>query len=220
MGEMMIRILVADDHDLIRGGLRRFLEQRKDWQICAEARNGREAVELAAKLRPNIVILDLTMPELNGLEAARRIKRDLPNGEILVFTMHDTEDLMRDVLAAGALGYLLKSDTAAHIEAAVEALAEHRPYFTAQLSKVMLDVYVGRRQEAQQDGGSAGPLTLRERKILQLVAEGRGSKAVASVLDISVKTVETHRAVIMRKLGANSTAGLVRYAVRHRLVEA
>jgi DNA-binding NarL/FixJ family response regulator len=216
----MIRILLADDHDLIRGGLRRFIEQREDWQVCGEARNGREAVELAARLRPHIVILDLTMPELNGLEAARRIKRQLPNGEILVFTMHHTEDMMHDVLAAGALGYLLKSDASAHIEAAVETLAEHRPYFTAQVSEFMLDAYVGGRKDAQQDAGSDGPLTSREREILQLVAEGRGSKAVASILDISVKTVETHRTVIMRKLGTNSTVGLVRYAVRHKLVEA
>ena len=134
--------------------------------------------------------------------------------------MHDTEDMMHDVLAAGALGYHLKSDAAAHIEAAVETLAEHRPYFTAQVSEFMLDAYVGGRQDAQQDAGSDGPLTSREREILQLVAEGRGSKAVASILDIRVKTVETHRAVIMRKLGTNSTVGLVRYAVRHKLVEA
>ncbi len=215
----MLRILIADDHPMIRQGLRQLLEQQRDWEVCAEASTGRQAVELASKLAPHVVVLDLAMPELNGLEATRQIKKALPNTEILVFTMHETEDLTRDVLSAGALGYLLKSDASRHIVAAIQALAEHQPYFTWKVSKTMLDVYIKHGQSPDKVP-AFNQLTAREREIVQLLAEGRSNKAVSALLGISVKTAETHRAAIMKKLGISSIAELVRYAIRNSIIEA
>ena len=216
----MIRILIADDHEMIRRGLREVLEQHEGWQVCGEAVTGRQAVELAQKLSPNVVVLDLTMPELNGLEVTRQIRKALPSTEVLIFTMHETEELMRDVLSAGARGYLLKADAARHIVAAVEALAEHKPYFTWKVSKTMLDTYLAHGQAAQDQAPAFSHLTPREREIIQLLAEGRSNKAVSALLGISVKTVETHRAAIMRKLGISSIAELVRYAIRNSVIQA
>jgi DNA-binding NarL/FixJ family response regulator len=215
----MVRILIADDHEMIRQGLRRLLEQRPGWEIVAEATTGREAVELATKLTPQVIILDLAMPELNGLEATRQIKKAMPATEVLVFTMHETEDLIRDVLNAGARGYLVKSDAARHIVMAVEALAEHKPYFTWKVSKTMLDAYLKRGDANAVRPPAFHQLTAREREIIQLLAEGRSNKAVSALLGISVKTVETHRAAIMKKLSISSIAELVRYAVRNKIVE-
>ena len=216
----MLRILIADDHQMVRQGLRQLLDDHKDWQVCAEASTGREAVALTLKLCPQVVVLDLAMPELNGLEATRQIKKALPNTEVLIFTMHETEELTRDVLGAGARAYLLKSDASQQIVAAVEALAEHKPYFTWKVAKTMLDAYL----KLGQAGSSAVPgfnqLTAREREIVQLLAEGRSNKAVSALLGISVKTVETHRAAVMKKLGINSIAELVRYAIRNSVIEA
>jgi DNA-binding NarL/FixJ family response regulator len=215
----MLRILIADDHPMIRQGLRQLLEGQNDWEVCAEASTGREAVELALKLCPHVVVLDLAMPELNGLEATRQIKKALPNTEILIFTMHETQDLTRDVLGAGARGYLLKSDASRHIVAAVQALAEHKPYFTWKVSKTMLDIYI-KHGQSHDKTPVFSHLTAREREIVQLLAEGRSNKAVSALLGISVKTVETHRAAIMKKLGINSIAELVRYAIRNSVIEA
>ena len=215
----MLRILIADDHAMIRQGLRKLIEEQKDWEVCAEASTGRQAVELTVKLRPQIVILDLAMPELNGLEATRQIKKVLPNTEILIFTMHETQELTQDVLSAGAQGYLLKSDATRHIVAAVHALAEHKPYFTWKVSKTMLDVYI-RHGQSHDKTPIFAQLTAREREIVQLLAEGRSNKAVSALLGISVKTVETHRAAIMKKLGINSIAELVRYAIRNSVIQA
>jgi DNA-binding NarL/FixJ family response regulator len=216
----MLRILIADDHQMVRQGLRHLLEAHKDWQVCAEASTGREAVALTVQFCPHVVILDLAMPELNGLEATRQIKKALPNTEVLIFTMHETEELTRDVLSAGARAYLLKSDASRQIVAAIEALAEHKPYFTWKVAKTMLDAYLKHGPA----GGSAVPgsnqLTAREREIVQLLAEGRSNKAVSALLGISVKTVETHRAAVMKKLGINSIAELVRYAIRNSVIEA
>ena len=215
----MLRILIADDHAMIRRGLRKLIEEQEDWEVCAEAATGRQVVELTAKLCPHIVILDLAMPELNGLEATRRIKKMLPKTEILIFTMHEMRDLMRDVLSAGARGYLLKSDETRHIVAAVQTLAEHKPYFTWKLSKTMLDVYLHHGQ-SQDKTPMLARLTARERDIVQLFAEGRSNKAVSVLLGISVKTVETHRVAIMKSLGINSIAELVRYAIRNSVIQA
>ena len=215
----MVRIIIADDHDMIRRGLRHMLEQHDGWQICGEASNGRQAVELAEKLRPNVVLLDLSMPEMNGLEATRAIRKALPQTEVLIFTVHETEELFRDVLSAGARGYLLKEDASRHIVAAVEALADHKPYFTWKVSKTMLDTYLAHGQGGQ-DAPAFNQLTSREREVIQLLAEGRSNKAVSALLGISVKTVETHRAAIMRKLGISSIAELVRYAIRNRVIDA
>jgi DNA-binding NarL/FixJ family response regulator len=216
----VLRILIADDHEMIRQGLRRTLERREDWQVCGEAANGREAVELAKKLVPNVVILDLTMPELNGLEATCQIKKLVPNAEVLIFSIHESSELTHRVLEAGARGYLLKSDMGTHVISAVEALAEHKIYFTWSVSKTMLDAYLREGNPVTDKVERFSELTPREREIIQLLGEGHSNKAISARLSISVKTVETHRAAIMRKLSINSFAQLVRYAIRNRIVEA
>jgi DNA-binding NarL/FixJ family response regulator len=216
----MLTILLADDHQVIRQGLRQLVQAHADWQVCAEASTGRQAVELALKHRPQIVVLDLAMPELNGLEATRQIKKALPNTEVLIFTVHETEDLTRDVLGAGARAYLLKSDASRQIVAAIEALAEHKQYFTWKVAKTMLDAYLKQGQPSSDKAPRFNQLTAREREIVQLLAEGHSNKAVAALLRISVKTVETHRAAVMKKLGISSIAELVRYAIRNSVIVA
>lgn len=214
----MTRILLADDHDVVRAGLREMLNAREGWEVCGEAANGRAAVELALRLKPDVAVLDLTMPELNGLEATRQIRKELPQTEVLIFTMHETEQLIREVLAAGARGYVLKSDAGRHLISAIDALAHHKPFFTAAVSEALLDAYL-KTASKQADGSAFGLLTDREREIVQLLAEGKSNKEVATALSISVKTVETHRATVMRKLGINSIVELVHYAVRNHLIE-
>ncbi len=215
----MLRILLADDHEVMRRGLRHLVEEQPGWELCGEAATGREAVELAKEKKPDIAILDVSMPELNGLEATRQIKKALPRTEILIFTMHDDEQLVREVLAAGARGYLLKTDAARHIVAAVEALSTHKPFFTSQVSETMLESFLT-HAKSPDDENSTGPITAREREIIQLLAEGLSNKKISAMLEISVKTVETHRAAIMRKIGARSVVDVVRYAVRNKIAEA
>jgi DNA-binding NarL/FixJ family response regulator len=210
-----VRILLADDHDVVRRGLRQLLEDHEGWTVCGEATTGRQAVDMARELVPNVVILDLTMPELNGLDATRRIRNELPSTQVLIFTMHESEQLIRDVLAAGAKGYLLKSDAARYIVSAVEALAQGKPYFNLNVSATLLDTFL-RSVKADKDS-LPDPLTAREREIVQLLAEGKSNKQIATLLSISLKTVETHRAAIMRKLDAHSVVDLVRYAMRNNL---
>jgi len=215
----MLRILLADDHDVVRRGLRDQLSQHEGWVICGEASNGREAVKMALELTPDVVVLDLSMPELNGLEATRQIRRELPQTEVLIFTMHDTEHLIREVLAAGARGYVLKSDAGRHLTSAVEALSLHKPFFTAKVSQSLLDAFL--QGNAGSDEKSVfRTLTDREREIVQMLAEGKSNKQIGVSLGISVKTVETHRATVMRKLEINSIVELVHYAIRNQLVEA
>ncbi|MBS7811850.1 response regulator [Roseococcus pinisoli] len=212
-----LRILLADDHDVVRHGLRALLETHEGWTICGEALSGRQAVEMAEKLQPDIAILDISMPSLNGLDATRIIRRSSPRTEILIFTMHETEQLIREVLAAGAKGYLLKSDAGRSVIAAIEALAAHQPYFNWKVSETILDGFL--RAAAPDDGTKKDqePLTTREREIVQLLAEGLSNKEVAKRLELSVKTVETHRSSAMRKLDVHSVVGLVHYAVRNKL---
>lgn len=212
-----LRILLADDHDVVRHGLRALLETHEGWQICGEALSGREAVEMAEALQPDIAILDISMPSLNGLDATRIIRRSSPGTEILIFTMHENEQLIREVLAAGAKGYLLKSDAGHSVVAAVEALAAHQPYFNWKVSETILDGFLRAASPTAAGGKEQEPLTTREREIVQLLAEGLSNKEVAKRLDLSVKTVETHRSSAMRKLDAHSVVGLVRYAVRNKL---
>src|SRR5678815_5449447 len=190
MGQAMMRILLADDHDVVRRGLSNQLNQHDGWEVCGEASNGREAVSLALKLRPDVVVLDLSMPELNGLEATRQIRSQLPRTEVLIFTMHETEQLIREVLSAGARGYVLKSDAGRQLTNAVEALSHRRPFFTAKVSEALLDAFL--KSSAKPDEGSAfRTLTDREREIVQMLAEGKSNKEIANKLSISVKTVET-----------------------------
>jgi DNA-binding NarL/FixJ family response regulator len=213
----MIRILLADDHEVVRRGLIALLATRPDWQVCGEAQNGREAVALAVKLRPNLAILDLSMPELNGLEATRQIRKEVPETEVLVFSMYESEEFVRDLLAAGARGYVLKSDVAAQLLTAVETVARHKPFFTSEVAERVLEGFLKLGELSPGDSG-AGILTPREREIVQLLAEARSNKEISTILAISVKTVETHRASIMRKLGISSIVDLVHYAIRNNLV--
>jgi DNA-binding NarL/FixJ family response regulator len=216
----LLRILIADDHDLMRRGLKALLELRPGWTICGEANTGREAVLKAEELKPDIVILDITMPELNGVEAARRIMKASPNTEILVLSVHYSDQLIRDILDVGVRGYIVKSDSDRDLLVAVEALASHKPFFTPRATELILSNFnkkAGAHSDVPEWIGDR--LTSREREIVQLLSEGKSSKEVASVLSISVKTAETHRANIMRKLEIHSVSELVRYAVRNQIIE-
>jgi DNA-binding NarL/FixJ family response regulator len=215
----MLRILLADDHDIVRRGLKELLEEQPGWSVCAEAANGRRAVELALEHRPQVAVVDLSMPELNGLEATRRIRQVAPETEVLVFTMHESEDLVREVLSAGARGYLLKSDAALQLVPAVESLSQRKPFFTGRISEVVLEGFL-KGANGQSAPALADRLTSREREVVQLLAEGKTNKHIAKALDLSVKTIETHRTAAMRKLEITTLADLVRFAIRNRIVEA
>ena len=209
-----MRILVADDHEVVRRGVRVLLEARPDWQICDEAAEGREAVEKATRLRPDVVILDIGMPLLNGLEAARQIRAVSPRTEVLILTMHESEQVVREVLAAGARGYVLKSDAGRDLVNAVEALGRHKTFFTSSVAELVLRSFLDGPGEPPEPSS----LTHREREVVQLLAEGRGNKEVSNILGISVRTAETHRSNIMRKLGCHSFSDLVRYAIRNNII--
>jgi DNA-binding NarL/FixJ family response regulator len=215
-----VRILVADDHDIIRRGLRELLLAKPGWEICGEAKTGKEAVLLAEQLKPDVMVVDISMPELNGLDAARQILKSDPNIGILILTMHFSDQLVREVIVSGARGYILKSDTDKELVSAVEALANRRTYFTREASEILLNGYS--RQDVVLDFKAAprNRLTARELEIVHLLAGGKSSKEVAEMLKISVKTAETHRANIMRKLELHSVSELVRYAIRNRIIEA
>jgi DNA-binding NarL/FixJ family response regulator len=213
-----IRILIADDHELIRRGLVSALADRPDWSIVAEAADGRQAAELAARLAPDIAVLDLTMPELNGLDATRQIRAASPQTRILIVTAHESEQLIRDVLDAGAMGYVLKSDAGRVLVQAIEALLDERPFFTSKVARVVLEGYLRSGEDSVTQAAVA--LSPRERQIVQLLAEGSNNKEVARALQLSVKTVETHRSNIMRKMEFGSLADLVRYAIRNKIVDA
>jgi len=209
-----MRILIADDHEVVRSGLRRILQAQPNWEVVAEAADGKAAIARAAETQPDIAVLDYSLPRINGVEATRQIRMRLPKTEVLIFTMHDSEVLIQGLLKAGARGYLLKSDATRHLISAVESLAAHKPYFTAKVSEQLLDTYLAQPEK------EVSVLTHRERGVVQLIAEGHTNKEIASILNISLKTVETHRSAIMRKLALSSSAGIVRYAIRNRLVEA
>lgn len=213
-----IRILIADDHEMVRQGLRRVIEEQTGWSVCGEGKTGREAVEQAKQLHPEIVVMDFSMPELNGLEATRQIRAALPRTEVLILTMHDSEQLAREVLAAGARGFMLKTDAGHSLVTAINALAQHRPYFTSKVSELLLKGFLDPQKPLADEGN--GRLTPREREIIQLLGEGKSNKEVAATLGISVKTAETHRTNIMRKLELHSMSELVRYAIREKIVEA
>ena len=212
---MALRILVVDDHAVVRRGVRSLLESHEDWEVCGEATTGRDAVEQSRRLRPDVVVMDLSLPELNGLDATRQILKDTPDTEVLVLTMHHSEELARDVLQAGARGYVLKSDADENLIIAVDSLRQHKPFLTSTVTEFVLDGYVRRGDGAQEDLA----LTAREREIIQLVAEGQSNKAAAATLGISVKTIEAHRANIMRKLHLHSVSDLVRYAIRNKIAQ-
>ena len=211
-----LRLLIADDHGMIRRGVRAAIEARREWEICGEAENGRQAVELAKQLRPDVVVLDLTMPELNGLDAARKIRAALPNTQVLIQTMHDSEALAQEVLAAGARGYLLKNDAPELLPHAIDALAAGRTFFSAKVSELVMS---GLAKSGPTSEAPRSRLTPRERELVQLLASGKSNKQAADALGISLNTVETHRKNVMSKLDLRSASDLVRYAIRNKLVE-
>jgi DNA-binding NarL/FixJ family response regulator len=211
----MTRILIADDHAVVRQGVRSLLQVRGDWNVCGEAATGREAVMKAAELQPDVVILDVAMPEMNGLEAARQIRHRVPTAKILVLTVHEIDELAQEFIDAGVHGYLLKADTGRMLVDAVQAVVRGEKLFKPHLTETL-------------DGSSPAPgatppikrLTRREREVLQLLAEGKSNKEIGTVLHMSTKTAETHRARLMAKLGVHSVAELVRYAVRNKIIDA
>jgi DNA-binding NarL/FixJ family response regulator len=214
-----LRILVADDYEIVRKGLKTLLASRSGWVICAEATTGRDAVALAAKHRPDIVVMDIGMPELNGLEAARRIRKMLPKTQVVILSVHYSDDLVREAVDAGARAYVRKADAISELLLAIEALANNRPFFTSGAAQVLLDGFTRPLSNGPQTPLMHKSLTSRQREVLQLAAEGNSSKEVAVALNISVKTAETHRVNIMRKLGMHSVSQLVRYAVKNYIIE-
>jgi DNA-binding NarL/FixJ family response regulator len=216
-----LRLLVADDHDVVRKGVRTLLEEQPGWEVVAEASNGREAVEKAKLVQPDVTILDLSMPELNGLEAAREILKTVST-KILILTMHDSDALIRQTLEAGARGYVLKSDAARDLVSAVDALIRNKTFFTPKVAQMVIEGYLDRPSKENEEDNRKNELrlTARQKQILQLLAEGKSSKELAVTLNISVKTAETHRANIMRRLDCHSVTELVRYAVRNHVIEA
>jgi DNA-binding NarL/FixJ family response regulator len=210
-----VRILLADDHEIVRHGLRRLLETQAGWEICGEAGSGPEAVEKARHLKPDVAVLDYSMPGLNGAEAARQILAHAPQTEILILTMHDSEQLLREVLGLGVRGYVLKSDAMSEMVAAVRSLVEHKRFLSPAASGLAVEGFL-RGAEPE----PANRLTPREREIVQLLAGGKSNKEVAALLDISTKTVEAHRANIMHKLNLSAFSDLVHYAIRNKIVEA
>jgi DNA-binding NarL/FixJ family response regulator len=216
------RILLADDHEVVRAGLRALLEEQNGWEVVAEAVDGRDAVEKASKLKPDAVVIDIAMPSLNGLEAVRQIVKAVPHTKVLVLTMYDSDPLIQQVLQAGARGYLLKSDAGRDLVSAIDALRRNKTFFTPKVSQMVLEGYLDKSPKDREAEGEPESLRLtsRQREIVQLLAEGKSSKEVAAVLGLSVKTAETHRANIMRKLDCHSVTELVRYAIRNHIIAA
>jgi DNA-binding NarL/FixJ family response regulator len=209
----MTRIFIADDHDVVRSGLRTIIQARPGFEVIGEAADGKQALELIISTLPDVAVLDYSMPIITGVELTRRIRKRAPATEILLFTMHDSERLMREALQAGARGYLLKSDASSHLISAVEALSRHEAYISGKVSVALLDALIN-------DSPSApSTLTVREQEVVKLIAEGHSNKDMGALLNLGLKTIETHRASAMRKIGARSTAGLVKYAIRNHLAE-
>jgi DNA-binding NarL/FixJ family response regulator len=215
-----LRILIADDHDVMREGTRAVIERQPGWELCGLAATGREAVAQSILLQPDIVIMDMTMPELNGLDAAIQIKRRLPDTEILMFTGHETDELIREAFQAGVKSFIFKSEAHIYLIEAIESLSRHKPFFTSKVSEILFADILHRPGKGSNGTQPGQRLSAREREIVQLLAEGKSNKEVADALGISVRTAETHRASILRKLSLDSIAGLVRYAIRNKMIEA
>jgi DNA-binding NarL/FixJ family response regulator len=213
-----VNLLIADDHDIIRRGLRALLQEQAGWHIAAEVEDGREAVAKASALKPDVAILDISMPSLNGLDAAKQIAKLSPHTKVLILTVHESDELIHKILAAGVRGYILKSDAGRDLITAVRALLSNKTFFTAKVARMVMDGYLGKGPKGSEEASLQ--ITGREREVVQLLAEGKTSKEVATMLNVSVKTVETHRSNILRKLDCHSVTELVRYAVRNHIVDA
>jgi DNA-binding NarL/FixJ family response regulator len=211
-----IRLLVADDHEVVRKGLCAILQEQEGWVVAAEANDGREAVSRAIEVKPDIAIMDIGMPVLNGLEATRQILRNIPRVKVLVLTVHDSDSVIREAIDAGAHGYLLKTDAGADLIHAVESLQSNKTFFTAKAAKILLEGYLPGNVAPK---GKNDLLTHRQREILQLLAEGKSSREVALSLNLSVKTIETHRSNIMQRLDCHTVTELVRYAIRNHIIQ-
>jgi DNA-binding NarL/FixJ family response regulator len=209
-----MRILIADDHEMVRLGLRHLLAERPGWEICAEAKTGREAVTLARQFEPDVVVMDISMPQLNGLDATRMISQLLPETKIVILTMHFSDKLIGEIVKAGACGYIMKSDAARDLAAAIKAVVNGGSYFTSEAANTLVGPHAMPASSAFENR-----LTPREREVVQLLAEGKSSKEVAVSLGISTKTAETHRANVLRKLDLHSVVELVRYAIQNKIVE-
>ena len=215
-----IKLLLADDHEIVRQGLRSLLGAHRDCEVVGEAVDGRQAVALVKDLKPDIVILDISMPLLNGLETTRQILKMRPQTKVLILTMHESDSLIRDILDVGARGYVLKTDVGKDLVAAVESLHRNKTFFTSRVSQMILDGYLKGDSRPSDPDSERTRLTPRQREVVQLLAEGKSSKEVAVALDLSVKTAETHRANIMRKLNLHSVTEVVRYAIRNEIIQA
>lgn len=216
----LLRILIADDHDIMREGTRTVIERQAGWEVCGTAATGREAIAQAIQLKPDIVVMDMSMPDLNGLDAAVQIKRRLPGTEILMFSGHATEQLIREVFAAGIKSFINKAEAQTYLMDAIESLSQHKPFFTDKVSEILFSAMFDRAGKATDDSHPAHELSARERQIVQLLAEGNTNKEIGQALGISVRTAETHRASILHKLKLTSVADLVRYAIRNKIIEA
>lgn len=217
---MKLRILLADDHEIVRRGLCSLLQKREGWEVCGEASDGRQAVEMAKLLKPDVVIVDIGMPHLNGLDTTRQLLRHDPNFKVIVLTITDSDQVIREALDAGARGFVLKSDAARDLVAAVEALQSKRMFFTPRVNDLVLAGFLEKGHAISQTQPPDLPtLTAREREVTQLLAEGKSSKEVAVLLNLSTKTVETHRSNIMRKLSLHSIRDLVVYAIKNNIIQ-
>ena len=211
----MLRILIADDHEIVRKGVRDVIEGHPGWEVCAEAADGQEALDLAIQEKPDIAILDVSLPLLNGVALTRRLRQERPGTRVLLFTMHDDDETVSGGLAAGARGYLLKTDSEQHLEAAIAALSSNRPYFSSVVSELLLNAAMNDRKRSRLES-----FTIRELEVAQLIAEGNSNKQIARLLGISIKTVESHRSAAMRKAGVRTAAEFVRFAIKHNLIQA
>lgn len=217
---MKLRILIADDHEVVRRGLCTLLQAHEGWEICGEATDGRDAVEKAKQLKPDVIILDVGMPNLNGLGATRQLVQHDPRCKVIVLTITDSDQVIREALDAGARGFVLKSDAARDLVAAVEALQRNRMFFTPRVNDMVLAGFLDKGHSASSATPPRLPeLTPREREVIQLLAEGKSSKEVASLLNLSTKTAETHRSNIMRKLGFHSIRDLVVYSIKNNIIQ-
>jgi DNA-binding NarL/FixJ family response regulator len=217
---MKLRILLADDHEIVRRGLCALLQNHEGWEVCGEAIDGRDAVEKAKQLKPDVVVLDVGMPNLNGLDATRQLVQYDPNFKVIVLTITDSDQVIREALDAGARGFVLKSDAARDLVSAVEALQRKRMFFTPRVNDLVLAGFLDKgRAISRNEPPTLPTLTAREREITQLLAEGKSSKEVASLLNLSTKTVETHRSNIMRKLSFHSIRDLVVYAIKNNIIQ-
>jgi DNA-binding NarL/FixJ family response regulator len=215
---MMVRILVAEDHEVMRRGLRDLLLEHQGWEICAEARNGRDALDLAVQLHPDVAVVDISMPLMSGLEATRHIRTQAPDTEVLIFTQYESGQYVQEALRVGAQGYILKSDAALHLTEAVEALARHEPFFSPSISKTILSTFVN-AEEQKRDEKALSTLTAREREVMLMLVSGKKNREVADALYLSPFTVNTYRAKIMKKLNVSSLAEMILFALRNNLID-